>query len=166
MKRPCASVALLFIAGIILSEIAGLPFWMIAAGGLICALATLSWAAMRLWWLAAAIVVAGAAAISFDQQIVPAHDIRRALGTQPRLVTVRGTLTETPYHRFSARTEKARTLAKIKCEWLKNGPHWQRVTGRVAVSSAGLVPDDMWYGQSVEITGAIAPPEEPIAPGL
>ncbi|MCI0746908.1 MAG: ComEC/Rec2 family competence protein [Verrucomicrobia subdivision 3 bacterium] len=168
MRRPFAWPATLFTAGILLGDVSA---WNFAAfGGLALALtvAGLAIPFLRAYLLAGAIIAAGGAALSVQTQLVSPDDLRRVAAAEPRIVTLRGVLTESPYYRFHERGSREQALTKLDADAVRFGGagEWQRVRGRIAVTTPGLLPEDLWRGQQVEITGVLAPPEGPRAPGL
>jgi ComEC/Rec2-related protein len=177
MKRPLAWPALLFIAGIMLGDLAPVRFglWLgaglalaVGAGALLLSqvrgahLSTRSAVVL----LSAAIITAGAAAVTLRTQIVGPNDLRSVVGAEPRIVSVRGRIVEAPYQRFY--DDRSRTLTKVKADQLRfdKTEEWLGVAGTIAVVSRGDPPEHLWPGQHVEITGVLSQPESALAPGL
>jgi len=166
MKRPFAWPALLFIGGIVLGHALPVPFafWLVA--GLVLAVGAVVFSSRRVVLLSLSIVAAGTAALTLRTQIVGPNDLRSIVGTEPRIVTVRGRITEAPYQRFY--DDRSRTLTKVKTEQLrfKETDPWRAVAGTAAVINRGDPPEFLWPGQHVEVTGVISQPEPAVAPGL
>src|SRR5687768_849471 len=128
MKRPLAWPALLFIAGILLGDLAPVRFALWLGAGLALAIGggVFAWRRPRgaspappsvVVLLSAAIVTAGAAAVTLRTQIVGPNDLRTVVGAEPRIVTARGWIAEAPYQRFY--DDRSRTLTKVKVEQLR-----------------------------------------------
>jgi competence protein ComEC len=165
MKRPLAWPALLFITGIILCEVFSWPFRVFMFPGFLLVLGAMAFPARREWLLGASIVAAGGATLALEVEITAPNDLRRLIGPEPKIVTVRGRLLETPYERFYE--ERARFLTKLHCATLRIGNDaWLPAHGTIGVVTSGTTPKNLWQGQTVEITGVIAQPEGALTPGL
>jgi competence protein ComEC len=165
MKRPLAWPCVLFIGGILLAELSGWPFLLFLGSAFLLVLAALLWARGRLALLGAGIFATGAAALAFQIHVIASNDLRNLTETEPRIVTIRGKLVETPYQRFYE--DQSRSLTKLECAALRlAGGEWQPVAGTVAVVTPGAPVDKLWHGQLVEVTGVLAAPPVALAPGL
>src|SRR5437867_5287854 len=118
MKRPLLIVALLYIGGVLLAELTlwKCPPFLLAAIGLIVGVISLFAGRFRPGLLAALLVLAGAANLTLRTRVIAPDDLRRLVGADAQLMTLRGTLRETPYHRFYQHDEETtwRTLAEIE----------------------------------------------------
>ena len=143
MKRPLVPVALLYSCGLLLAAALRLPFWIPLSLGLLLAGLTLVARRPRPWCLAALLVAAGWANLSWRTAVISPDDLRVLLGDTPRLVTVQGRLLETPSDRIYVRDEKEfwRSLARVEITRLKEeGQTWQPAVGHVVVSTRGAMP--------------------------
>jgi competence protein ComEC len=168
MKRPLLCVGLLYVAGILLGSFAPVPLAILLPLSLIVAAAAIAWANARVHLLYPLIALTGWTGYTFHTAIVSPHDLRRILGANPEIVSVRGTLCETPTIRYSDVTGKTlwHTMARIEVTSLRlNRGQWKPATGRMAVSAPGQLTN-LWAGQTVEITGVAAPPKFAAAEGL
>ncbi len=168
MKRPLVPVALLYVGGILIACFISLPPPLLLAGSLGAAALTLAWRGARLSLLCALIVLTGWTNFTLRTAIISPHDLRRILGDEPDIVTIRGTLHETPVQRVSERNseESWRTLARIDVTALRpNRKPWQPATGRMAVTTRGLLATNFFVGQTVEITGVAGLPKIAFAEG-
>ena len=113
-----------------------------------------------------AIIASGAAALTLRTQIVGPNDLRTVVGAQPRILTVRGSIIESPYQRSN--DDRTRTLTKIAATHvrLSEASAWRSANGTLAVISRGDTPAHLWPGQQVEVTGVASQPEPALAPGL
>ena len=91
MKRPLLPVALLYVGGILIARFISLPPLLLLAGSLGLAALTLAWPRARLVGLCALIVLTGWTNHTLRTAILSPHDLRRILGEQPEIVTLRGT---------------------------------------------------------------------------
>ena len=168
MKRPLVLVALLYVAGILIARVVSLPPFLLLGSALGLAALALAWAAARPWLLCALMVVTGWTNHTLHTAILSPHDLRRILGDQPAIVTVRGTVRETPVQRVFEReeTESWRTLARIEVTALQvNRKSWQPAAGQIAVTTRGTLSTNIFAGQTVEITGVVSLPKIAFAEG-
>jgi competence protein ComEC len=169
MKRPLVPVALLYVGGVLIACRLSLPPWALLAGSLGVAGLALAWARARLVGLGALLVLTGWTNHTLRTAIISPHDLRRVLGDQPQIVTLRGTLRETPVQRVVQRGEEEswRTMARVDITALRvNRKEWQPAAGRVAVTTLGVLSTNFFAGQEVEITGVAGRPKGPIAEGM
>src|SRR5262249_14715512 len=119
MKRPLVMVALFYTGGILLAEFISLPLQLLFVSALAFALAALFWSRFRPFLLAPLLVLTGMANATQHTATVSPHDLRIIVGTNAAIVTVRGTLVETPYERVHQRggfEESWRTSAQLDVE--------------------------------------------------
>ncbi|HVM48899.1 MAG TPA: ComEC/Rec2 family competence protein [Candidatus Acidoferrum sp.] len=169
MKRPLLPVALLYVGGVLVSDWVPLSPWVLLGASLgLSALALVS-ARGREALLYAAAVGAGWTNCTLHTAILSPYDLRRVLGEEPEIVTVRGILREAPVERvFEVNAQESwRTLARVDVTALRRQRQdWQRAAGRLAVSTRGLLSTNIFAGQTVEITGVAALPKIAVAEGL
>ena len=169
MKRPLLVIALLYATGLLCAEFLSVALPSLFAASLGLALAALLWGRMRPLLLVPLIVLTGWTNLGFRTALLSPVDLRTMVGEQEQLVTVRGTLVETPYHRVYAReeVESWHTVAQVEVEAIRRPKEdWQPAFGRVAVSTAGVLPKEYFADQAVSITGILRPPQGPVAEGL
>jgi ComEC/Rec2-related protein len=166
MKRPFAWPTLLFIAGILLANVADARFVFWLGVAFTSALAALWFKRERAPFLIFAIIAAGAASLTLRTQIVGPTDLRSIIGAEPRIALVRGSIAESPYQRSN--DDRTRTLTKVKATYVRfnETSPWRAVDGTLAVISRGEPPEHLWPGQEVEVTGVVSQPEPALAPGL
>ena len=149
MKRPLVPVALLYVGGILIALFIPVPplFLLAASHGL--AALTSAWARARLVGLCTLIVLTGWTNHTLRTAIFSPYDLRRILGEQPDIVTVRGAVRETPTQRVYARgqQESWRAMARVEVTALRrNRQSWQPATDRVAVTTQGILPTNLSCG--------------------
>lgn len=169
MKRPLVPVALLYVGGILIACVIRVPPLPVLVVSLSLVVLTVAWQRARLAGLGALILLTGWTNHTLRTAIISPHDLRRILPEQPEIVTLRGTLRQTPTQRVYERNQKEswRTMARIDVTALrrKHQP-WQPAAGRVAVTTQGLLSTNFFIGQAVEIIGAAARPKVATAEGM
>jgi competence protein ComEC len=164
-------VALMFAGGIVLADVVPISPPVLALLGVSAALAilALAWTRARPVLVWVLLVSAGAANLARQKAVLSPHDLRIVAAGQPVIVVLRGTLSETPYHRiYEYRAEETwRTLAEVDVTdiRMKNGA-WRPASGRIAVSTPGVLPQDYFGGRQVEVDGVLRSPREPVAEGV
>ncbi len=170
MKRPLLIVALLFLAGVFFAEFAPwtCPPFLLAGTGLAVGVLSLFAGRYRPGLLAALLVLAGAANLTLRTRVVAPDDLRHLLGADAQLISVRGTLPETPYHRVYQHEADItwRTLAEIQVHSMRrHGDDWAPASGRIVASTPGVLPEHFFGGCVVEVEGVLAQPQPPTVPG-
>jgi competence protein ComEC len=169
MKRPLLPVALLYVGGILIACVIPVPPLFLLISSLILTVLTLVWPRPRLILLSALIVLTGWTNHTLRTAITSPHDLRRILGEQPEIVTLRGLLRETPTQRVYERNQEEswRTMARIDATALRRHHQpWQPATGLIAVTTQGILSTNLFVGQEVEITGVAGPPRIATAEGM
>jgi competence protein ComEC len=169
MKRPLLPVALLYVSGILIALVIPVPPLPLLMSSLSLAVLTLAWPRARLVGLAALIFLTGWTNHTLRTAVLSPHDLRRILGEQPEIVTLRGTLHETPTQRVYERNQQEswRTMARIDVTALRlNHKPWQPAAGRIAVTTQGILSTNLFAGQEIEITGVGGPPRVAVAEGM
>jgi competence protein ComEC len=169
MKRPLVSVALFYVGGILIACFIPIPPLLLLTTSLSLVVLTLAWPSARLVGLGALIFLTGWTNHTLRTAILSPHDLRRILGGQPEIVTLRGILRETPTQRIYERNQEEswRTMARMDVTALRrNRQSWQPAAGRMAVTTQGILPTSFFVGQEVEITGVAGPPKVATAEGM
>jgi len=168
MKRPLGLVALLYASGLLLGEFFPshlLPLFSLSLG---LAVAALCFSTARKFLIWPLIVCTGWANLAWRTSVISPNDLRLIQGSSPEIVSIRATLSETPSQRVfvSDEQETWRTLARVKVNSLGRGGVWRPAFGEILVTTPGVLPEQFFDGQKVEITGVLAPPPLPLADGL
>jgi len=168
MKRPLVSVALCYGSGLLLAEFFQPPLFALFLVTFIALALALIWSRARSHLLWPLLILAGWTNLVSRTAIISPHDLRRVMNDAAALVTVRGTLAETPSLRVFERDEQEswRTLAQVRVTELRQGTNWEPATGPIVVSTMGALSADFFQGRAVEITGILARPASPVADGL
>jgi ComEC/Rec2-related protein len=169
MKRPLVIVALLYVAGVSLGEFLPAPLAFLFPAALVVLVLALLRRQMRPWLLSLTLVLTGYANMAWRTAVVSPFDLRTLVGEAPAIVTVRGTLAETPTLRVFVHDEQEswRTLAPLDVtSCLRQGTNWEPACGRVLALTPGIVPANCFAGTEVEVTGVLSPPPRAVAEGL
>ena len=168
MNRPLGWVALGYGGGLLLAEFFQPALLILFTLSLGLAVVAISFARLRSYLLWPLIVCTGWTNLVWHTAVISPDDLRRTQGSAPEIVTVCGKLTETPSQRVFVRDEEKtwRTIARVKLSSVSRHDVWQPAFGQVAVMVAGILSEQFFDGQPVEITGVLAPPPLPLADGL
>ena len=170
MKRPLIPVALLYVVGLLLAP---LPVHLLPlfAAAFLLLLLSLAWPRARLVLPCVLLILAGWINLAQRAAILSPVDLRTQLLKSVATITVRGALQETPYRRVYHDEQKNKdvwtSMARIDVsEFRIAGQEWRPAFGRVMTSTRGILPDDIFAGQTIEITGDLQPTRGPVAEGL
>jgi competence protein ComEC len=169
MRRPSCFLALLYAGGLMLAEAYQPPLWALFALSLTMTAIALVWAPARSKLIWPLLILAGWTNLLSRTSPLSPNDLRLSQTNGLELVTLRGSLPDTPSQRIYLRDEKesARSLAELEVtHCLHYGTNWQPALGSVLVLTPGVLPGDFFAGQEVEITGVLGPPPGPEAEGL
>jgi competence protein ComEC len=179
MKRPLVAVVSCYAIGLLLAEVFQPPLVaLFAASFLVLVLACRAEASARrrvlvleklrpfLIWPLLALV--GWTNLASRTAIVSPNDLRALLGDTNAIVTVRGTLIETPHLRITERDDRQteRSVAQVQVAALRRNADWQPAAGSIVVTTPGALAGVFFAGQPVEISGIIGQPPPPLAEGL
>jgi ComEC/Rec2-related protein len=179
MKRPLVAVVSCYATGLLLAELFHPP--LVALFGIAFVVLVLACRAEAsaqrrvlvleklrplLIWLLIAFV--GWTNLASRTAIVSPNDLRALLGDTNAIVTVRGTLIETPHLRITERDgqKTERSVAQVQVTTLRRDANWRPAAGSIIVTTPGVLAGDFFAGQPVEVTGVISQPASPLAEGL
>jgi ComEC/Rec2-related protein len=169
MKRPLAIIALFYVLGLLLGDWLQPRWWMLGVSGLVIAGGAIFWSKGRPWLLWPLVVLASWTNLVCRTAILSPHDLRRTQRDAPQLVTLRGSLAETPSQRIYMRDDQeiSRWLSQITVTEIQGWQRdWRPACGSILVVTPGLVPTNYFQGQQVEVTGVLSTPPGPMAEGL
>ncbi len=168
MKRPLLPVALAYVSGILVAGMVTAPLPAIFCAAFLLLVAALTCRSLRPALLYPLLLLAGWANALLHSSVLSPVDLRRVVATTTVLATVRGHLLETPGLRVYRRTDQPawRTQARLDVSAIcpARGT-WQAATGCIAVTTPVSLTN-FFSGQSVEITGVLAPPKTAMAEGM
>ncbi len=168
MKYPLVAVVVCYAAGLLLAKCLQPPLAaLFAAAFLVLALFfVLEKIRPVLIWPLLALV--GWTNLAIHNAVLSPDDLRRLMGNEAALVTLRGTLVETPdlkiYERDGESTEHM--LAQVRVSELRRDTDWQPAAGMIIVTTPGALASNYFAGQPVEISGVFSLPPRPVAEGL
>lgn len=168
MKWPLLPVALLYAGGILVAEVVTVRLAWIFGLSIPLLIAALGWSRLRLALLCPLLILAGLLNAQLHTAVTSPIDLRKILGTEPCLATLRGKLLETPVLRFSEQNDQVawRTQARLDVSGLCPAKgSWQPAAGQVSVTTPGQLTN-YFSGQAVEITGVLALPSPAFARGM
>jgi ComEC/Rec2-related protein len=167
MKQPLILVALGYGAGVLTGHLVEAPLAGAFPVALALTLVALGSERLRPWLLPALLFLLGWINLGTRTAVVSPYDLRLLLN-EPRLVTVRARVVETPTEKVSQHgdKEKWRTLATLDVSQLRGARgDWQPAFGRIICRTAGLLSSNIVAGQRVEVTGVAQQPEPPLVAG-
>ena len=168
MKRPLLSVALLYIGGILCGQCIGasLPVLFCASFG--AAAAALAWARFRLALLGLLLVLTGWTNAAWRDAVLSPVDLRVAADGRTASATLRGTIQGPPSQRIFTRGQRElwQSAALIRVNGISTNNDWHPAFGTVIATAPGVLPADLFEGQSVEVSGVLQPLRGPVADGL
>ena len=168
MKRPLVAVVGCYATGLLLAELFQPP--LVALFGIAFVVLVLAFVLEklrpRLIWLLLALV--GWTNLASRTAMVSPNDLRALLGDTNAIVTVRGTLIETPHWRITERDglQTERSVAQVRVTALFRDANWRPAAGSIIVTTPGTLAASFFAGQPVEVTGVISRPASPLAEGL
>ena len=168
MKRPLVSVVSGYVIGLLLAEFFQPPLGALFGSAFAVLILACIFEKLRPWLIWSLIVLAGWTNLVSRTAIVSPADLRTLLGNDTAIVTVRGTLLETPHAKIVERDdqETEHSLAQVKVAELRREENWQPAAGEIIVSTPGTLPANFFAGQPVEVTGVIARSPSPLAEAL
>lgn len=168
LKHPLLPVVACYAAGVWAGDRLPLP---LAAGfvlGTVTLVVAWLWLRGRPWLLGLLAGVVGW--LNFQVRTLPLapHDLRTLVGTEPNLVTVRGSLEAAPELHVTGwdTDDPVRTTARLRVRAVELDGTWRAAVGRIAVRTRGEPPPEFFAGRTVEVFGVLRPPRPPRAPGL
>lgn len=168
MKRPLGLVIIAYLLGILLGDALTIPVGLWLAVGLGVAALCLYSNRARPWLLLPLLLLSGAANLALNQQIISPLDLRRTLGDEPALITVRGRVKTVDLRASTPRAgeEAMRTSARLRVEALQIDGAWQPAYGWVLASSRMGEDPLLYVGQEVEVFGVSRTPSPAFARGM
>ncbi len=168
MKRPLEIVAILYAGGLVLGNFFQLPLPCLLAISLAFAAGALLLPGLRPFLIYSLVLFIGWTNFAWHTSIVSPTDLRTVSTGKPELVSIRGTLTQTPTARLEDDTpEKSfSTTARINVTAVQRGTNWQPASGQIIANISDLLPPEFFAGRKVQIYGVLEQPPKPIAEGL
>lgn len=171
MNRPLIAVLMFYAAGLLFGRLCqpppGVLPLLFAVSFLILALA-IAFQKLRRFLIWPLLMLVGWTNLLLHTAVISPNDLRSLAGTEPALAAIRGKLVETPRLKIIERgdLETEHSLAEVEVTGLELNESWQPAFGKIMVSTPGTPATNFFRGQSVEVSGVIAPPSPPLAEGL
>ncbi len=168
MKRPLIVVLAGYAAGLMVGRFFHAPLTALFAAAFAVLLPTIFFHRLRRYLLGLLLALAGWTNLLLHTAVLSPNDLRLLAGREPAIAAVRGTLTETPRLKLvdQHHQEMVHSLAEVKVSAVRLADDWQPAFGEILVATPDAPGPQFFGGQSVEISGVIAPPTPPLAEGL
>ena len=168
MKRPLVAVVFCYAIGLLLAGIIQPPLLALFAAAFVLLILAIVVGKLRSFLIWPLLALVGWTNVASRTAVVSPNDLRTLIGNDPAIVSVRGTLIETPHLKIAERDgqETEHSLAKVQVAGLRRGENWQPAAGAIIVSTPSPLAEMYFAGQPVEISGVIAHPPTPLADGL
>ncbi|MBM3837854.1 MAG: DUF4131 domain-containing protein [Verrucomicrobia bacterium] len=170
MRGPLPIVATLYACGVLVAHWVEFPLSAVFGVAFVFSITALVWSSRRKILLWPLIPLIGCANLTSRNAVLSPHDLRTWLGETAEIATLRGALSEKPVQRVYERDQEIhwRTMARVEVtEILRyRARDWQPASGRVAVTTPGVLGPEFFAGKSVEISGALQLPPNAAADGL
>jgi len=169
IKRPLGIVAVLYACGVLIGNYLSLPLSCLIVISAVLVAGAILGRSLRLHLIRLLFLFLGWTNFTWHTAVHSPTDLRNLVSNEPQLVTIHGTLTETPQLRvyLSEEGESLRTTARLNVTAiLKSSESPQPASGQIIVTTTGDLPEKNFRGQQVQIYGVLAPPPLPVAEGL
>jgi ComEC/Rec2-related protein len=168
MNRPLVVVLAGYAAGLLVGRFFHPPLAALFTAALVILLPTILIHQLRPYLLGLLLVLAGWINLLLHTDVLSPRDLRLLAGQEPAIASVCGTLVETPHLKLVERDQQelVHSLAEVKVSALRLADDWQPAFGEILVATPEDPTPQFFGGQSVEISGVIAPPSGPLAEGL
>ncbi len=168
MKRPLVAVVSCYAAGLLLAEIFQPPLAALFAASFFVLILALILAKYRPILICILLALAGWTNLIVHTAAISPNDLRTLVGNDDEIVSVCGTLVETPKLKISERDgeQTEHSLARVSVNELRRNGNWRSALGEVIVTTPSALPENFFAGQLVEISGVISKPPPPLAEGL
>ena len=168
MKRPLLKVALLYASGLLLANFLAWPPFVMLAASLLVGVAAVVSSRGRASLLPLMLVLTGMTNLRLHTAILSPHDLRLLATNAAEIVTVRGSLRETPWLRVYEHDDAPvwRTIAQIEIREVRSQHgDWRRATGQVMCGTRGTLGPEFFGGREVEVEGVLKLPQPPVVSG-
>ena len=171
MNRPLIAVLVCYAVGLLFGQLCqpppGVLPLLFAVSFLVLAPA-IAFQKLRCFLIWPLLMLVGWTNLVLHTAVISPNDLRSLAGSEPALAAIRGKLVETPRLKIIERgdRETEHSLAEVEVTGLELNETWQPAVGKIMVSTPGTPATNFFRGQSVEVSGVIAPPSPPLAEGL
>ena len=168
MKRPLVAVASCFAAGLLAAKIFQPPLAALFAVSFFFLVLVFVLEKFRRFLIWPLLALVGGTNLILHTAVISPNDLRTIIGNSDAIVTVRGTLAETPHIKIAEHDGEPteHSLVRVDVGELRRDENWQPASGKIIVATPSPLPENYFAGQHVEISGVIARPPPPLAEGL
>src|ERR1019366_3341351 len=168
MNRPLVAVVFAYAAGLLLAQLFQPPLAVLFALSFFLLVLVLALEKLRPFLVWPLLALAGWTNFAAHIAVISPDDLRTLLGHEPAVVTVHGTLAETPRLKIVERDdqEQWRSVARVRVREIQRGNDWHPAAGEILTATPDVLGPNFFAGQRVEMFGVIAPPAPPLAEGL
>jgi ComEC/Rec2-related protein len=168
MKRPFVAVVSCYAIGLLVAGIFQPPLAALFAAAFVLVVLVLVLGKLRPLLIWPLLALVGWVNLASRTAVVSPNDLRTLMGNDAAIVSVRGTLIETPHLKIAERDgqETEHSLAKVQVTGLRRGDNWRPAVGAIIVATPNPLAENYFAGQPVEISGVIAHPPPPLADGI
>src|ERR1035437_7495405 len=168
MNRPFAAVVFAYATGLLLAQLFQPPLAALFATASVVLVLALVLEKLRPFLIWPLLLLVGWTNFTCRTAIISAADLRTRLGSEAAIVSVRGTLAETPRLKLVERDgqEIWHSVAIFRVSELRREENFVPAIGEILISTPGLPASNFFAGQRAEITGIAARPPPPLADGL
>ncbi len=168
MKRPLVAVVFAYAAGLLLAQLFQPPLAALFGAAFFVLVLVLVLEKLRPFLLWPLLALTGWINFTIHTAALAPDDLRRVLNQPAAIVSVRGTLAETPRLKISERDDHEiwRSVARVRVAEIRREENFNPATGEILVTTPSPLDANFFAGQNVEISGVITPPDPPLAEGL
>ena len=167
MKRPLLAITIVYAAGLLLADFCCAPLPCVSARP-VAVPRRAGTPRMRYWLMWPLVFLTGWTILAYRTSPLSPDDLRHSQGDAPQFVAVRGVLDETPTERVRITTARSfRFLATVTVTSIsKPKEDWQPASGKIIVTTPGILPREYFAGKTIEATGVLARPPGAFAEGM
>lgn len=169
MNRPFVAVVAAYGIGLLLAQFAHPSLRALLIVFVLVAVVVLVFKTSRRLSIWPLLALAGWTNFTARTAVLSPEDLRVVVGAnEPAIVTVRGTLAETPHLKIAEHQGREiwRSVARVRVREIGGPADYRPAAGEVLVTTPGVLGPDFFSGQPVEISGTISRPPVPLAEGL
>src|SRR5665213_266867 len=168
MNRPLAAVVFAYAAGLLVAQFFHPPLVALFAISFFVLVLAFVLEKLRPILICLLLALAGWTNLETRTAIISPDDLQTQLGNRDAIVTVRGTLSETPRLKIIEQDdqEKWHSVVRVRVSEIRREENFSPASGEIIVSTPDVLAPEYFAGQPVQISGVIAPPPPPLAEGL
>jgi hypothetical protein len=168
MNRPLVAVVFAYAAGLLLAQRFQPPLAALFGFTFFVLMLALVLEKARRFLIWPFLALVGWTNFAAHTAVISPNDLRTWLGQEPAIVTIQGSLAETPRLKIveHGEEEKWRSVVRVRVREMRRENNFLPADGEILVTAPDLLSAIFFAGQPVEISGVIAPPAPPLAEGL